>query len=166
MNNVILNKTYYQEVQVQPRTTAQQINFPIINYLDDKYMIGIETFSVTFTPKAVSGAPLANNNLLYSSYLTLVVGDVNWIWNIPLVKLITVNNYSFSGVASSPFAIEFEYLRIEWSKSYIFIADVSTISTTQTESFAFNIMYDDAMSDEKKHKETKLLDHKKQQLLK
>lgn len=149
MNNIIIDKSYLVEVPVVKSSTSQIIYFPILQNLDGKLTQGISTYSITNLLKSPTNIPLANDNLLKSSYLMLIQGDVNQVWNIPLVDLITVHNDSGT-VPHNDFAIELDNLRIIWAKSYVFIADVSTISGAQNESFVFNIKYIDDPNPPKK----------------
>ncbi len=127
---------------IVPSSTGQQIFFPQINVLDGKLITGIETFIPEINPKTPGNVALANSDLISVSYLNLVVGDVQQIWNLPLLKVLNVNNQFTTGVGSSLFNVEFNNLKIIWAKSYIFIADVSKIAAT-AESFMFNISYSD-----------------------
>lgn len=144
MNNIVLDKTYTVEIPIPASSTAQQIFFPIIQVLDGKYTQGISTYSILTLLKTPSGAALANDPLVKSTYLTLVMGDVNQIWNIPLVDLITVNINTVA-VPHNPYAIEMNNLKIIWAKSYVFIADITKIAGS-AESFFFNIKYADDTS--------------------
>lgn len=144
MNNVILDKTYYMEIVVAPVATAvQQIFFPLLQNLDNKVTQGIETYNPVDVTKNVSGAAPANIALLRCSFLTLVMGDVNQIWNIPLVSLINVRNGTAAAVTSfNGYKNEFNNLKVIWAKSYVFISDLTKVAAT-TESFQFVISYTD-----------------------
>jgi hypothetical protein len=143
MNIVVLNKTYNVEIAVRAGSTQQQIFFPQINVLDGALTTGIETYIPEIIPTAPSGLATANSALMSVTYLNLIVGDVLQVWNLPLLKLVTLNAPSATGVGSSPFSTEFDNLKIIWAKSYIFISDVSKISGSVQESFNFNINYAD-----------------------
>lgn len=143
MNNIILDKTYFVELLVKGASTAQSIYFPILQVLDNKVTQGVETYNPVDLTKLVSGAAPANMPLIRCCYLNLAVGDVNQIWNIPLVSLINVRNGTAAAVSSfSGFKNELNNLKIIWAKSYVFIADITKIAATD-ESFAFNIAYTD-----------------------
>lgn len=142
MNNIIIEKTYSVEILVKAASTANQIFFPIIQVLDTKLTQGVETYDVATIPKAPSNTALVNSNLLNSSFLNLVVGDTQQIWNLPLRDLVTVNN-ALGSIIANPFAIEFDNLKIVWAKSYIYIADVTTISAVANQVYFFNIKYAD-----------------------
>lgn len=143
MNTIILDKTYNVELLIQRSSTTQTNYFPIIQVLDTKLTQGVSTYINEVTPVTPSNSPTANTALMKVSFLNLVVGDVQQIWNIPMLDLCTLNAQPFTGVASNPFAIEFNNLKIIWAKSYVFIADVTKISAAQNESFMFNIKYVD-----------------------
>lgn len=146
MNNVIIKKTYSFEIAVSSGTTRNQVNFPTINLLDKKLTVGLETFIPTIITKAPSGNNLANNDLLKCTYINLTVstaaGDIRQIWDMPILNLVNLNAQPFSGIGSLPFKQEFDKLQINWSKSYLNIADLTTLPVG-TESFFFNVSYED-----------------------
>ena len=143
MNNVILDKTYFVEIPIAASSTAQQIYFPILQVLDNKVTQGIETYSPTDLVKSVNNVASANMPLIRVSYLNLAVGDVQQIWNIPLISLINVRNGTAAAVSSfNGFKNELNNLKIIWAKSYIFIADVTAIAAS-AQAFCFNIAYTD-----------------------
>lgn len=151
MNHVIYDKTYLFEMLVVKGSSAQQINFPIIELLNNKYTQALKTYLVQIIPKAPSNTPLANSNLLAVTYANLYVGDNNTYWNLPLLELVTLNAQPFTGIGSNSFAVEFDNERIIWSKSHLFIADITQISAAQDESFMFNIVYSDIYHVEKEY---------------
>lgn len=145
MNIQILDKTYVCEIPVPASSTAQQFFFPTLNNLDGKFTQGLETYPVALMAKAPSGNALVNNNLLESSFVNLFVGDVNQIWNMPLIDFITVRSALSTDVFGfNPFAMEFNNLKIIWAKSYIFVADVTTIAAS-IQAYVFNIKYTDGV---------------------
>ena len=143
MNIIVADKTYLVEIPIAKGSTVQKINFPTIDNLNGKFTTSIETFIPEVNPVGLSNTPLANSPLLAVSYLTLVVGDINWVWNVPLLKFVNLNNEFNTGIASSLFQVEFNLLQIIWAKSFITIADVTKISAAQDEEFQFNIFYSD-----------------------
>jgi hypothetical protein len=147
MNIVGINKTYVFEVGVNAQS-SNTVNFETINLLDGKLTKGLNTYISSIIPKAPSGNATANNDLLSVTYLNLVVsyaaGDVRQIWNLPLLDIVTLNAQNATGVGSNPFKIEFiPGVQVSWSKSYIFIADTTKLPVSGTESFLFNIAYED-----------------------
>lgn len=143
MNNVIVDKTYNFEILLPASSTAQQLSFPILQVLDKKLLQGIEMYSVDNVTKTPSNIALVPNAVLKCSYLNLYVGDVQQIWNLPLIDLISTRNATAAGTAPfNPFALEFNNLSVVWSKCYIFIADVTTIPVTNS-SFMINVKYTD-----------------------
>lgn len=139
MNNTIVDKTYLAEVLVTGGSTKQQILFPTLQNLDEKLTQAVVSFTIDVVTVSPTGVDVVNNALLQCSYLTLVMGDVNQIWNIPIVSLCTVN----TGTSIfNPYALEFNNLNIIWAKSYVFIADLATIAVTD-ETFIFDIHYQD-----------------------
>ncbi len=150
MNIVVLDKTWLTEFTIPKGSTVAKINFPIIEDLNGKFTTGIETFIPEVNPVGLSGTPLANSALLSVCYLNLKVNDFIWIWNLPLLKLVTLNNAFSTGVASSPFQVEFNALPVIWSQSYITIADITKINPAIDEEFQFSIQYSD--SDPNAHK--------------
>ncbi len=143
MNTIILDKTYNVELLINRSSTTQTNYFPIIQVLDTKLTQGVSTYINEVIPVCPSNTPTANTALMKVSFLTLWVGDSNQLWNMPMLDFCTLNAQPFTGVASSPFAVEFNNLKIIWAKSYVFIADTSKVSTTQNEAFMFNIKYVD-----------------------
>ena len=139
MNNIVLDKTYIAELPVQASSTAQQVFFPVLQNLDRKLTTGIQTYNATFFGKSQAGNTLAPQNLIACSYLNLVVGDVNQIWNMPLQDF-QVQYYN--GQPSVPFLFEFNNLPIIWAKSYVYISDTSQIPGSSCV-FMFNIHYTD-----------------------
>lgn len=149
MNIELLDKTYFAEIPIGASNTAQQYLFPTLNNLDGKFTQGIETYSVDLLTKSPGGATPANNNLLKCSYLVLFMGDVQQLWNIPLINLITTRNaLATSTMAFNPFAVELNNLRVIWAKSYVYVADTSKIAGA-AESFVFNIKFTDGFIKEK-----------------
>jgi len=144
MNNIIVDKSYFVELLIKQSSTNQQIYFPILQVLDNKVTQGVETYNILDVLVTPSKIALANIALLQSSYLNLAVGDVNQIWNIPLVNLINVRTGSAAaGSVFNGFCYELNNLKIIWAKSFVYIADVAQISGAQDEAFAFNIKYTD-----------------------
>lgn len=139
MNNIIIDKTYTVELLIQGGQTTQQVYFPILQVLDRKVTQSIGTNLVEILTKSPQNQVLANTPLIQCSYLNLVVGDVQQIWNIPLVSLITVTDGT---TIANPFLVELNNLPIIWAKSYVFIADITTIALTN-EVFVFDIHYAD-----------------------
>lgn len=141
MNNIIVDKTYLVEIPVAASSTAQTYYFPVLNNLDGKLVQGLSTYPVGALTKSPTNVAVANQNLLQVSYLQLVVGDVNQLWNIPLIDLVTIQKTG--GVSAfNPFAMEFNNLRVIWAKSFVFVADTTTIVASAS-SFVFNIKYID-----------------------
>lgn len=140
MNNIVVDKTYAVELLIKQSSTSQQISFPILQVLDEKLTQGLETYHPTIVTKSPGNKATANANLLAVSFLNLIVGDVQQIWNIPLTDLITTNN---GATPFNPFAYELNNLPIIWSKSYVFIGDITKISGVQDEVYLFNIKYTD-----------------------
>lgn len=141
MNHIIVDKTYTVELPVPASSTGQQIYFPILQVLDRKLTQGVDTYNVADVPKSPSNVALASAALLSVSFLNLVVGDVQQIWNLPLKQLIPLANNAAAG-SFSPYAYEFNNLPIIWAKSYVFIADITQIPATASV-FLFNIKYTD-----------------------
>jgi hypothetical protein len=142
MNNVVYDKTYIAEITIPQSSTASQFLFPVLQNLDRKLTTGIQTYSVSLLTKTPAQAIPANNALLAVSYLNLIVGDVNQIWNLPLIDLLTNVNPT-GAVVYNPFSVEFNNLPIIWAKSFVTVADISKISGAQAEAFIFNIKYSD-----------------------
>jgi len=148
MNNIIVDKSYNVELLVAQSSTSQQIYFPIIQVLDNKVTQGIETYNILDVLKSVNNVALANIALLQVSYLNLVVGDIQQIWNFPLVSLINVRTGSTgAGSVFNGYCNELNNLKIIWAKSYVFISDVTKISAAQNEAFVFNVKYTDPVGD-------------------
>jgi hypothetical protein len=110
--------------------------------LDGKLTAGIETFPPTIVTKTPSGATPANLALLQCSYLNLVMGDTQQIWNMPLVKFIQTVFPGSTTIPKTDYAIEFNNLKIIWAKCYVFVADITKIAAS-AESFVFNLSYID-----------------------
>jgi len=143
MNIIILDKTYLMEfLSVNPAGgNANQVSLPVLNNLDGKLLMGLTTYSPSIVSLTPGKSPLVNDAALKCSYLNLFVGDVNQIWNVPLVDL--MNNQNFGQNNSFvPFSTEFNNLKIIWAKSFVFVADPTLL--VPTESFMFNIRYADA----------------------
>jgi len=148
MNNIIVDKSYNVELLVAQSSTSQQIYFPILQVLDNKVTQGIETYNILDVLKSVNNVALANISLLQVSYLNLVVGDIQQIWNFPLVSLINVRTGSTgAGSVFNGYCNELNNLKIIWAKSYVFISDVTKISAAQNEAFVFNVKYTDPVGD-------------------
>jgi len=148
MNNIIVDKSYNVELLVAQSSTSQQIYFPILQVLDNKVTQGIETYNILDVLKSVNNVALANIALLQVSYLNLVVGDIQQIWNFPLVSLINVRTGSTgAGSVFNGYCNELNNLKIIWAKSYVFISDVTKISAAQNEAFVFNVKYTDPVGD-------------------
>jgi len=142
MNIKIVDQSYFVEIPLSVNPILTQIYyFPVLENLNGKLTQGISFYSPTVLARTQQNVPVSNNNVLKSSYLTLVIGAENQIWNIPVIDLITVTDGS-ANVASNPFAIEFNNLPVIWAKSYIYVANTALIAATQ-ESYAINIMYTD-----------------------
>lgn len=144
MNNLIVDKTYSFEMPIGASSTNQTIAFPILQILDRKLLQGIEMYSVRNLTKSPSNVALANDALMSVSYLNLYVEDTQYIWNMPLIDLITTRNATSAASVGvfNPFALEFNNLSVVWAKCNIFIADITKIAVTN-EVFYLNIKYTD-----------------------
>lgn len=143
MNIAVFDKTYTVEFPISTTGGGGVVFFPIIQVLDQKLLTSIETFIPEISPLTPSGKPAANSALLAVSFVTLVVGDTQEIWNMPLLKLLNLNNQFFTGVGSSNMQVELNFLKVIWSKSFITIADPGLINSVIEESFYFNLGYSD-----------------------
>lgn len=153
MNIVVYDKSYVVEFPLKISSKGQNVFFPIIQVLDLTLLTSIETFIPQITPVTPTGQPLINSALLATCNLTLITAenvgsktekrtaDVQTIWNFPMLKLVNVNNQFLTGVGSSNMAVQFNFLKVQWAKSYITIGDSSLINTVDPESFFFNIGY-------------------------
>lgn len=141
MNIVVLNKTYTTTIPVKAGSSKNTLYFPTINVLNETFTTSIETFIPEVLTVSENNAPLASSALLEVSFLNLMVGDIRWIWNLPLLKIVNLNNQFSTGVASSLFQIELDNLQIIWDKSYIYIADISKIDPAIDQEYQFNISY-------------------------
>jgi len=145
MNHIIVDKTYTVELLVTGSgvgTQSQQLYFPILQVLDQKLTQKVETYLVSNLTKSPGNVALANTNLIKVCYLNLQVGDVQQIWNIPLIDLINTRQSSGGGDPFVPFSYEFNNLPIIWAKSYVFIADLTKVAAAN-EALVFNIGYTD-----------------------
>lgn len=143
MNNTIVDKTYTTEVLVPGASTKQQILFPTLQNLDQKLTQAVITFTKQTLTKSPTNVANANLALMKVTYLNLIMGDVNQIWNIPVLSLVTMrSSLSATETIFNPYALEFNNLNIIWAKSFIFIADTSVIAATD-EAFIFDIHYSD-----------------------
>jgi len=143
MNIAVFDKTYTVEFPISRTNAGTVVFFPIIQVLDQKLLTSIETFIPEINAVTPSGKLPANSSLLATSFITLVVGDTQEIWQMPLLKLLNLNNEFFSGVGSSNMQVEFKFLKIIWSKAFITIGDASLINTVDEESFWFSVGYSD-----------------------
>lgn len=142
MNNVVIIKSLTMEVKAPLLAAALgQIFLPKYDYLDGKYIQGISTYSVTNLPKTPSNVALVNNNLLKSSFLTLVQNEKQQIWTIPMIDLVT-NGAGTVGFGNM-FAIEFDDIQFNLQKSFITVADQSLFAAGQ-ENYLLNIKYSDS----------------------
>jgi hypothetical protein len=143
MNIIVLDKTYMTQFPVANPGggTSQQVLFPTLQNLDGKITQGLRTYSPSVIAKTPGNVALANDALIACAFVNLFVGDVNQIWNIPMSDLMV--NQKSGGVANAfvPFHTEFNNLKIIWAKSFVFIADITTIVAGQN--FLFNILYAD-----------------------
>jgi len=145
MNIQLLDKSYLTEITVPASSTAQQFLFPVLNNLDGKFTQGLSTYPVEHLPKAPSAAAVVQLSLLKSAFAVLFVEDKQEYWNIPLIDLVTVrSNLSTSTTPYNQYAIEFNNKQIIWAKSYVFVADVTTIPASASV-FVFNIKYTDGV---------------------
>ncbi len=143
MNIVIAEKTFTTQIDIAAGSTKNKLMFPDIELLNGKWITSLETFVPEIIPVGIDGTSLANSLLMAASYVNLVVGDDIVIWNMPLLKLVTLNNQFMTGVASQQFQVEFNNLKIIWSKSFISIVDISLIDPAIDQQFLFNISYSD-----------------------
>lgn len=143
MNNTIVDKTYTAEIIIPASSTKQQILFPTLQNLDSKLTQAVISFNPQTLTHSPTGVVTANLAVMKSIYVTLVQGDVNQIWNIPILSLCTLqSSLSATETIANKYALEFNNLNIIWAKSYIFIANVAAIAATD-ESVVFDIHYSD-----------------------
>lgn len=139
MNNLIVDRTYFLEIPSAISTAVKQnIPFPKIEYLDGMYIQGISFYRQGSMPVTPQNIPVVNDSLLLSSFLTLYEGTDQRIWNIPVIDLVT-NGAAVGGIGNE-FALEFNNIKVDLSKSYIFVANTATFAGTM-ENYAMNIKY-------------------------
>jgi len=142
MNIVIVDKSYLVEIAASTLALVETVYyFPTLENLDGKLTQGLSFYSPAVLTKTKQNRTVINQNVLACSYLTLVIGSDNQIWNLPLIDLL-YHGRDTVATTRTPFALEFNNLPVIWAKSFITIADPTTLAAT-SESFVCNIKYTD-----------------------
>lgn len=114
------------EVFIPGGTTRTKIQLPDQQNLRNIHLMGIEVYDVAMIPiSIVSSRALVPTALLRSIFLTFQAynGD-NFVWQTPVVAYSNLEPAAF-GQQLSP--RKFNGQRVNWPKSYIEIADLTTV---------------------------------------
>jgi len=121
-------------------STLQRHYFPDLPNLRNVHLLGIETFFVNAVTDDPNNVAIANNNLMQCSYLTLVNAQSDqFVYRFPLANLNRTYNTNTDPHVEK--LNEFAGMSAIFTKSFIEIADVTTISGAQDEAVLFNIYY-------------------------
>lgn len=146
-------KTQLVELPVIIGSTLTNPKFPAQDFLRNKFIISIETFSVNDIAFAPSGNTLPTTANLMASFLTLYgqnpeaidaqgitsSGDGQWLENIPLVSLHRAQN-----TVPDPFVRNLYILQprvIVWEKSFVSLANGQVLGNSAPLSFVFLVGY-------------------------
>jgi hypothetical protein len=153
-------KTQIVEIPVAAGTTLGQFKFPTQDFLRQKYIISIETYSVNDVAFAPSGNPLPTEANLKACFLQLYgqnpeavdaegiksSGDGQWMDNIPLVSL----HRTFNGVDPAVRDLYGMIPRtIIWEKSFINLANGQVLGNDAPISFLLLVGYIGNVGDSK-----------------
>lgn len=97
---------------------------------------------IAYTPGTISATPLTGSTPatvadMRKTTLTLYVGDLQLVYNLPLVTLNNVVNSASDPYLNVP--IDINGLTISWTKSYI---NLSSAAATTGVAYSFGVFYD------------------------
>jgi len=122
------------EIQIPNGTTLTKFNFPDLPNLTGRngfpvVIDSIVAYDATTTPYSpISGAAVATAADVAKSFLTIYQGDLQVLYNTPLISLEYVNN---GGTNNSPVVMQpllKDLINVSWTKSYITYANTSAIT--------------------------------------
>lgn len=129
-------------IKIPTASTLQRHYFPDLPNLRNVHLLGLETFSIGSLTDDPNNVPTVNNALLQCTYLTLVNAQSDqFVYRFPLINLIRTRNDTATPFVSVDALNEFAGMTAIFTKSFIEIADTTTISGAQDESVIFNIFY-------------------------
>lgn len=148
-------KSQLVEIKIQTvNSTAANYPFPTQNFLRQKYIVGIEAYTVTDMPVSpLSGYGLITAANMLASFLTLYeqqpeqpadaqnivsMGQGQWNELFPLVDLHCVDN------GTDPYVRERVYFTprvVQWEKSFVQLANGVTLGNGAPIAYIFNVFY-------------------------
>ena len=141
MNKDIFN-TQIASIVIPQGSTLQRHYFPDLPNLRDVHLLGLETFSVGSLTDDPNNVAIVNNALLQCTYLTLVNAQSDqFVYRFPLINLIRTYNNTGAPFVYVESLNQFAGQSAIFTKSFIEIADTTTISGAQDESVTFNIYF-------------------------
>ena len=125
------------EIAVPNGSTLTRFYFPDLPNLRNAKITGIQVYTAgTITATPLTGSTPVTTADLKKSFLTLYEGDLQLVYNVPMISL---NNLVNS--ASDPYTFELPTvngLTISWTKSYVSLP--TALATTGT-AYSFGVYY-------------------------
>jgi len=133
---VLIQRYEAVEIQVPSGSTLTRFYFPDLPNLRNAQITSLEYYSAsTITVSPLTGSALAANTDVAKTFLTLYQGDLQLVYNIPLVTLTEVSN------SATPFRWmlpKVANIVVSWVKSYVTL--FTALGTTNVV-YAFGVYY-------------------------
>lgn len=134
----MLNLRLYQAVEIPVPTSSTLTKY----FFQDQPQLRNATVNAiqVYTNSTLSKTPLSGSNMVAAadmkqSFLTLFSGDLQVVWNIPLLALNNISNGTDSYVFELP---NMQGIVISWVKSFVQLA---TAPGTTNVAYAFGVYY-------------------------
>ena len=136
-NNIQITNAEYVEVLIPTGSTKQSIFFPDLPNLRNARITNIAIYTAgTITATPLTGSTPVTTADLKKSFLTLYEGDLQLVYNIPMLSFNSIVNS-----AADPYQFELPSvngLTVSWVKSYV---SLPTALATTGVAYSFGVFY-------------------------
>ena len=133
----------YQFASVQVNNAQNRYYFPDLPNLRDVKTYAIQTYNADFLTKDINNVSVVSRTDMANAYITLYANNREVFQRLDLQYFLTLVDYSnlTANYASWSGALPIDYLKIDFSKSFIEYASGYTPTTTTPYVFPFGIYY-------------------------
>jgi hypothetical protein len=133
----------YQFVSVQINSAQSRYYFPDLPNLRDVKTYCISSYNSNILQRDINGVPTVNQTDFSNSFITLYANNREVFQRLDMQYFLTLINYGAfpNNYASYTGSLPIDYLKIDFSKSFIEFASGYTPSTTTPYVFPFGIYY-------------------------
>ena len=133
----------YQFVSLQVNSVAARYYFPDLPNLRDVKTYCISTYNANYLPLDINSVPVVNQADMKNAFITLYANNREMYQRLDLIYFCTMlqyNNFTNS-VGSWSGSLPIDYLKIDYSKSFIEFSSGYTPTTGTPFVFPFGIYY-------------------------